>query len=283
MAKSKTLYVSDLDGTLLNHNAILSEYTKSGLNKLISRGINFTVASGRTIDAAKEIMADIELNIPIISFNGAIIYDVKQKSPIKVYWLTAEAVKNIVAVLKSHNVSALIYEFKDDALRSYYESLEQKPLYDYVADRKARYNSIFRQVNDFGEISSEQIMYFTLLDTYDRVKPVYDGLKKIPDINMSMVNNTYSKDLWFLEIFNAGASKENAVRFLRETYGYRKVIGFGDNHNDLPMFKVCDLSVAVKNANDEVKAAADCICESYDEDGVVKWIEDHECFRDLAG
>lgn len=75
-------------------------------------------------------MADIELNIPIISFNGAIIYDLKQKSYVKVYWLTAEAVKNIVAVLKSHNVSALMYEFKDDALISYYESLEKRPLYD---------------------------------------------------------------------------------------------------------------------------------------------------------
>lgn len=280
MAEAKTLYVSDLDGTLLNHNAVLSEYTKNRLNKLISSGINFTVVSGRTIDAAKQIMADIQLNIPIISFNGVIIYDVKQKSPIKVYWLTAETVKNIVAVLRSHGVSALMYEFKDDALRSYYESLEQKPLYDYVADRKGRYNSIFLQVNDFNEVSPEQIMYFTLLDTYERIKPVYDGLKEIPDINMSLVNNTYSDDLWFLEIFNARASKENAVRFLRETYGYQKIIGFGDNYNDLPMFKVCDLCVAVKNANDEIKAAADYLCESCDEDGVVKWIEDHERFRD---
>lgn len=279
MAEAKTLYVSDLDGTLLNHNAVLSEYTKNGLNKLISCGINFTVASGRTIDAAKEIMADIELNIPMISFNGAIIYDVKQKSYVKVYWFTAAAVKNIVTVLKSHNVSALMYEFKDDALISYYESLEKKPLYDYVKDRKTRYNSIFRQVNDFDEVASVQIMYFTLIDTYDRIEPVYDGLKKIPDINMSLVNNTYSDNLWFLEIFNAAASKENAVRFLRETYGYQKIIGFGDNHNDLSMFKVCDLCVAVKNANDEVKAAADYICDSYDEDGVVKWIEDQQCLR----
>lgn len=225
-------------------------------------------------------MAEIQLNIPLISFNGAIIYDVRQRRHSKVCWLTAETVKNIIAELKSHSVSALMYEFKDDALVSYYESLEQKPLADFVADRKARYNSIFRQVNDFNTVASEQIMYFTLLDTYDRIKPVYDVLKKIPDINMSLVNNTYRDDLWFLEVFNAGASKQNAVKFLRETYGYQKIIGFGDNHNDLPIFKVCDLCVAVKNAKEEVKAAADYICESCDEDGVVKWIEDHECFRD---
>lgn len=275
MTQSKTLYVSDLDGTLLNHNAVLSEYTKNELNKLISCGINFTVASGRTTDAIKEIMTDIELNIPIISFNGVIVYDIKQKSYIKVHWLSAETVKNIVSILKSYNVSGFMYELKDDVLISYYESLEQKPLYDFVQDRKTRYNSIFRQTNDFDNVSSKHIMYFTLVDTYDRIKPVYDALKKLTDINMSIVNNTYSDDLWFLEIFNAEASKQNAVMFLRKTYGYKKIIGFGDNNNDLPMFKICDVCVAVKNAKDEVKAVADHICKSYDEDGVVKWIEDY--------
>ena len=61
--------------------------------------------------------------------------------------------------------------------------------------------------------------------------------------------------------------------FLRETYGYTKIIGFGDNLNDLPMFEACDLRVSVSNAKDEVKASADCICDSNEEDGVVKWIE----------
>ncbi len=275
MAEGKTLYVSDLDGTLLNQNAALSEYPKNALNKLISCGINFTVATGRTTDATKKIMADIELNIPIISFHGAIIYDVKQKSYIKVYWLAAKAVKNIVTVLKSHSVSALMYELKDDLLISYYELLEQKHMYDFVEDRKKRFNTIFCQVNEFNHVSSEHIVNFALGDTYDRIKPVYDGLKKIPGINVSMMNYTYNDKFWILEVFSAEASKQNAVMFLRETYGYQKIIGFGDNHNDLPMFKACDLRVAVKNAKDEVKAAADCICNSHDEDGVVKWIENH--------
>jgi HAD superfamily hydrolase (TIGR01484 family) len=93
MAENTTLYVSDLDGTLLNPNAVLSEYTKNELNKLISCGINFTVATGRTTDAAKEIMNDIELNIPIITFNGVIVYDVKQKNYIKVYWIPLKQLK----------------------------------------------------------------------------------------------------------------------------------------------------------------------------------------------
>lgn len=275
MDNSKTLYVSDLDGTLLNQNAILSEFTKNELKQLISSGINFTVATGRTTDATKKIMAEIDLNIPVITFNGVILYDIKQKAHIKVYWIAKEAVKHIISVLKSHGFSSLMYELKDDVLISYYESLEQKHVYDFVEDRKARYQTIFCQVNDFNDVSSDHIMYFTLGDTYDRLQPVYESLKKISGIHMSMINNTYSEDLWLLEVFSAEASKENAVMFLRETYGFKKIIGFGDNHNDLPMFKACDVRVAVNNAIEELKAAADDICKSYDEDGVVEWIKDY--------
>ena len=92
---------------------------------------------------------------------------------------------------------------------------------------------------------------------------------------MVMIDDTGIDGLWWLEIFSAEASKENAVAFLREEYRYTSVVGFGDNYNDLPMFKACDVRVAVDNALDEIKAAADHICESHDEDGVVKWILNH--------
>ena len=69
MAMEKILYISDLDGTLLDKNSMLSEYTKNALNELISQGVCFSIATGRTTDAAKKIMSGVELNIPIVTFN----------------------------------------------------------------------------------------------------------------------------------------------------------------------------------------------------------------------
>ena len=272
MDTGKTLYISDLDGTLLNKNSVLSEYTKNTLNKIISWEINFTVVTGRTTDAVQQIMSDVDLNIPIASFNGVVIYDTKQKRYEKVYRLAAEDIRKIIDVLKSHGASALVYELKGDALISYYESHNDTLIRDFIDDRKARYNSAFCQIDDMGDLLPEYVMYFTLMGTYDRIKLIYNTLQSLPGINMTMVKDT---GFWWLEIFSAKASKGNAVMFLREMYGYKKIVGFGDNYNDLPMFKVCDVCVAVKNALDEIKADADYICESHDEDGVVKWIENH--------
>ena len=102
MDNNKTIYISDLDGTLLNRDSVLSDYSKAALNKLISSGVHFTVASGRTTDAAEILVAGIVLDVPIVTFNGVVIYDTKQKRYTKVYRLDTEAVGKTVSVLKSH-------------------------------------------------------------------------------------------------------------------------------------------------------------------------------------
>ena len=120
MAVEKTLYISDLDETLLNKDAVLSAYTKSALNGLISQGLHFSVATGRTTDAAIKIMAGVALSTPIVTFNGVVIYDVKHAQYVNICRFHAETVKEIVDVLTSQNVSSLMYELKDNQLVSYY-------------------------------------------------------------------------------------------------------------------------------------------------------------------
>ena len=272
-SETQTLYIADLDETLLNKDSVLSAYTKAGLGKLISRGLHFTVATGRTTDAAEKIMDGVELRIPIITFNGAVLYDAKQEHFIKVCWMDPDAVKQILAILKTHNSSCLMYQLVEDKLVSYYETLDHEPIRFFVEDRKTRFNSTFCMVHDLREIPLEHVVCFSLIDIYDRLKPVHDALRTVPGISTTLVDSSKTIGLWWLEIFSAEASKATAVQFLRETYGYKRIVCFGDNYNDLPMFEICDVRVAVENALDEVKAAADCICESHDEDGVVKWIE----------
>jgi hydroxymethylpyrimidine pyrophosphatase-like HAD family hydrolase len=103
--------------------------------------------------------------------------------------------------------------------------------------------------------------------------PVYDTLLRKTGLKLAMYDDSYGSRFWYLEIFSDKASKESAVNYLRELYGYEQVIGFGDNLNDLPMFAACDIRVAVGNAKPEVKAAADYMCGSHSDDGVAQWLQ----------
>ena len=71
----EALYISDLDGTLLQGDATLSPYSRQLLNSLLQEGLPFTVASARSIVSMQPILKDVALSLPVIEFNGAFISD----------------------------------------------------------------------------------------------------------------------------------------------------------------------------------------------------------------
>ena len=107
---------------------------------------------------------------------------------------------------------------------------------------------------------------------YEELLPVKLEAEKISGVDIAFYLDVYN-DAWYLEIFSHKASKSNALRFLREKYGFDRIVAFGDNLNDLPMFEQADIKVAVGNARDEVKAAADYVIGYNDRDGVAEWLK----------
>ena len=274
MNTNKTLYISDLDGTLLNPTAELPAYTKDALNRMISDGLCFSVASARTASSVIKILDGVPWKIPLVLLNGVLIYDFEQQRYLQVLSLSTQAAAKITSTLLELNTTGLMYQLKNNEQVTYYETLEHKPLRDFVEERQVRYNKVFHKVN-FSDMPPEDIIYFTLLDTHDKIQLAHAALSAIPDICLPMYKDNYSPDLWYLEMHSDRATKKNGTIYLREAYGFERVIGFGDNLNDLPMFAACDVKIAVGNANPEVKAAADYICDTNDNDGVVKWLKEN--------
>ena len=274
MNKNKTLYISDLDGTLLNGSAELSEYTTNTLNAMIADGLHFSVATARTLASTGKILSGMTLRLPIVLMNGVLIYDTERQCYTQVCTLSPETVAAVIDTLRTFELTGFMYELNNGELMTYHESLEKKPLRDFVEERITKYYKTFQHTEGFDRIPPDNIIYFTMRDTRDQLQPVRDALVNQPGMNHTFYPDTYGSGLWYLEMFSAGASKQNAVAYLREAYGYEHIVGFGDNLNDLPMFTACDVRVAVENAKPEVKAAADYICDTNDNDGVAKWLEE---------
>jgi len=273
MDKNKTLYISDLDGTLLNIDAELSEYAIEKLNSMIQNGLRFSIATARTFASAGHLIASLALSTPVVLMNGVLVYDVCDKNFIQIHTIPQDTVTAVIDIFKIHKNTGFMYELKDGRLMTYYESLESKPLFHFAEERRVRFNKRFEQTDSFSAMLSDNIIYLTLYDLPEMLQPVHDTIVTIPGLNVAFYKDNYTADLWYLEIFSEKASKQNALIFLRERFGFERIIGFGDNLNDLPMFKECDVSVAVENATAEVRAAADLICDANYNDGVVKWIE----------
>lgn len=268
-----TLYISDLDGTLLNSDAELSEFTVRTLNALIDKGVHFSIATARTAATVSGLLAPVAINTPVVLMNGVLIYDVPSKKYLKIHYLTKNAFSSITKVFKALHLTGFLYEVFNDTLNTYYERIESKFMRDFYEERKNKYQKVFTQVDDFSALNSKHTVYLSALDTKEHLEPAYRMLQSVPDIAMAFYKDIYSEeDTWYLEIFSKKATKYNAARYLKTKYHYDRMIGFGDNLNDLPLFQACDETCAVANAKDEVKAVATRIIESNQKDGVVHWL-----------
>lgn len=272
----KTLYISDLDGTLLNGKAELNPYTIEAINTLIEKGMDFTIATARTAATVTHILAPLNLTVPVVLMNGVIRYDMQRKEYLNTWYLPADTAALILDTAKRFQLTGFLYEIKENQLSTYYENLVNDGMVEYYTERKVKFNKTFTQVENLKDAAGGYSIYYSMIDHQEALLPAYEVYKTIPGISTAFYQDNYNKDgMWFLEVFSSNATKYNAVMALREAYGYDRVVCFGDNLNDLPMFKASDVTCAVANAKDEVKAAAVHIISSNEEDGVAKWLQEH--------
>lgn len=268
----KELFISDLDGTLLNKNVELSEFTKNSLNKLIKSGMNFSIATARSPSSVKKIISGLNIKMPIVMMNGVLIYDISKKVFLKKETLSIEISREILNIIREFEICPFVYKIVNDELITGYEKLANDYTKAFFEERRQKYYKPFVKLDNLDEFLSKETIYFTLLDEGERLSPIYERLKRIPELRVEFYRDIYSDNLYYVEIFSSKASKYNAVNFLRNHLSFDKITGFGDNLNDLPLFSACDVKIAVGNAKIEVKNSADFIIDTNEENAVAKWL-----------
>ena len=267
------LYISDLDGTLLDPVGDVTAVTAEKLNSLIKQGMNFSAATSRSVYSVKPKMSAVNMNVPCILMNGVNIYDLKNDCLINSEFIAPAASAEILRAFEHNGKQCFMYRIDDGILTCYYSKLTTNVMKSFAEVRKYEYKKPFVQCN-LADYADEYTMYFTSTGSYDELLPVKLEIEGIDGVDSAFYLDVYN-DAWYLEIFSHRASKSNGIKFLREKYGFEKVVAFGDNLNDLPMFAQADLKIAVGNARDEVKAAADIIIGDNKNNGVALWLEDN--------
>lgn len=266
------LFISDLDGTLLDRNAEVTEYTEKALNELISRGLNFTVATARTYSSAGRILAGIGLRLPLILMNGVLIYDPVAKDYEVINKLPRGDVELIVGLCENLGLSPFIYLMNGSVMSTAYRELTNQAMVDFYEERVRKYSKAFIHTEKPAELDGD-VIYFCFLDSYEKLHPMKEALEQIDSLKTAFYHDIYG-DEWYLEVFSAAASKESGVRYLREKYGFEKISAFGDNLNDLPMFAAADEKIAVSNAAEELLKISDKVIGANTDDGVAKYLEE---------
>lgn len=269
----RTLYVTDLDGTLLNRNERINQYSLDIINDLVEKGMLFTYATARSLVSASVVARGLATNIPIIAYNGAFILNPATKEILASSYFNKEETDRIQQVLKEQHISPLVYSYIDGVEKvSHVAGFENEGIRRYLDKRKG--DPRFRALPDSKGLYDGDMFYFTCIGEREDLLPVYEIFSGDDRYTCTLQQEIYRPEYW-CEILPKKATKANAIQTLKELWNCDRVVSFGDAINDIPMFRISDECYAVSNAVDALKELATGIIESNDEDGVAKWLKAH--------
>ena len=277
-APPEKIYISDLDGTLLQDDATLSPYAHKTLIALIENGVNFTVASARSLASVRQILHGIPFRLPVISINGAYISDFTTGEHHFVNEIDNSLTPTIYQLARKHHCWPFVSTFNGTKDCVYYQRLTNDGM-TWFHDNRVSYkdNSIYHTKN-IEEKFSEKVVSFAVVNTYEKLKPLADRLQAdfADTLDTHLFENLYSPPWWWLTIHDKKACKSIAIKTLAEyaNFSLKDVTVFGDQSNDLEMFKLATTSIAVENASDNIKKHATKIIGTNQDDSVVKYISD---------
>lgn len=270
----KTLFVSDLDGTLLTAKETVSEYSLRLLNELIDEdGVLFTYATARSLNSAAKAVWGLRQNLPVILYNGAIIMEPWNGNKLYNSHFTGTVRADIRRILHEYDVWPLVYSFLGNKERvSWLRGRETEGMKRYLSRRAG--DPRLNPVDSPDELKDDEIFYYTYIDAKERTDVLHAVFEKDARFRCIYQQETYQSDYW-LEIMPAGTSKGAAATVLKERLGAEKLVAFGDALNDRELFRAADEAYAVENADEELKKAATAVIGYSEEDSVSKFIRDN--------
>jgi HAD superfamily hydrolase (TIGR01484 family) len=274
----RSLYVCDLDGTLLRSDATLSEYSRRTLNRLLDDGVLITVASARSAVAIRSLMRGVSLRLPVIELDGVFVTDLVTGAHLNQQLLGAVAAHVAVSTLAEIGHDGVLTTFDGMADHVYFSPKLNIGTGWYIEEKRRYTDPRLRRTDDlFAVVAAEATAMVT---GFVPIAEADAALRRLAvalgdTAAVSGAPHAYIAGWTEIRVAGTGAHKGAAIRSLLTVGGIEgvEVVACGDHMNDLPMFSAADRAVAPANALAEVRARADILVAGNDVDGVVRFLE----------
>ena len=268
-----TLVVFDMDRTLLNAQSQISAYTRDTLRMMRREGIDYTIATGRTLQAALQPLDDHGFDRSMVLKNGAVIWEPSQGSYSHHHLLTPSEVNNVIGIFTQNLLTPFVFTLEQGERHAVYhaplkEGYETKLAHLFEKERELPLQRIEEMPQD------AHVINVSAMGTQEAVNRVVDFVAHHPHLVAYSGIALKEQGLAWLDVHHSEGSKGNGVSHIAKRAGYTEIIAFGDGDNDLSLFEVATEAYAVANADDELKEIATQIIGHHDEDGVAQFLRE---------
>lgn len=253
----------DLDGTLLNDEQLISEQNAKKLLQCIRKGTNVVLATGRTFKSAQYYTKVLNINIPIIAYNGALIRQSISEETIFFSKLQMKYAKRLLKLAEKYDLYTKVYI--DDILYVAEETEEAKK---FSKEHRIEYKA----VGKLSEWINSSPYMIVIKESEEKINYFIDRLESEKDLPISITMSTPNS----LEIMAYNVSKSNSLKILSNKMNIDNnlILAIGNSLNDYHMIKNAGLGIAMKNSDKKLLDKWSIVSE-YDnnEDGVARILD----------
>lgn len=256
------LIASDMDDTLLNSRVEISPRNAAAIKAAIASGKIFIIATGRMYPSAQPYAAELGLDVPLVTFNGALVKGSKSGQVFYEHKMTLSTAQAVMDHCRTHNYYVQVYIGEQILIK---EETSFSKMYSCISRMP------MTVVGEDLYTLKEAPYKLLVMSEPGKFEPMW---QEFAQEFAGRLDVTSSKEN-FLELMEPGVNKWSAVKAVAESYGIRpeEIMCIGDSNNDISMLANAGLGVAVANAKDNVKDHAKLITASNDNDGVALAIE----------
>lgn len=273
--RKDTLYVSDMDGTLLGTDSRISAVSSEIITDLSRRGALITVATARTPATVHPLLEGTLTLPPAVVMTGCALWDRQAARLVDTHFLPGADVDIVLEHCREHGFTPYVYVLSDDGLTLdvYHESPQLNRAERSFYEERARLKR-FHIGTPAPERARHYGMLFFGMGKSEGICEAADAIRRDTACAVTCCRDVFNPEVITLEVFPPGVDKAKAVSALKKKLGVERLVVFGDSLNDTPMFAVADVAVAVANALPEVKDAADIVVGPNYADAVAHFIEE---------
>ncbi len=268
------LLALDVDGTLLDPDGELRPTVRDAVMAAQQCGLRVVLCTGRRFRTARPLAQALQLDGPLVVHNGALVKDLASGQTLQQSYMSPDMYHQALALLGRLSTPMVYIDAFHENVDILTESMERAHPFQraYLTDQLAH----CRIVDDIASPLSHGVVLLSIMAdgaSLQALRPVVEQTLGTRGRVHLLMNKNYHG--YILEILPAGVSKWQALHKLATQQGIApaEIIAVGDDHNDLDMIRHAGLGIAMGNAVDEVKAAADAITGSNAEDGLVQALE----------
>lgn len=263
----------DLDGTLLNEKKQLTDYTRSVLTRALEKGVVVLVATGRPVTGVPKELLEFPGMRYVLSSNGARVLDMQEKKTLYEGLVPYDSAVEILKIFEDYDTLKEIYfdgrgYVRQCELNRVHEFIRNPAMAEYLLTTRRGIEGEIWELMEEKKGQSLDKLHALFRDQTERA----EAKKRLQALGDLAISDSLGTNL---EINAPGVDKGQGLLRLGEILGIRReeIMACGDGNNDLAMLRTVGFGVAMANGAEEVKAAADYITLSNEEDGVAKAIE----------